>query len=149
MYMRIARERFSFRSYRHLAILHQCTFENTQIYPDLGVYHFSEVSIVFGTYPRLNATSHEAALSKYMQTAWENFVKNPLRVPGRHALPEAAVLGSLSADLRHESEAGALDRKCTLYSEIYAVTDLRCDWGLVNLEVQNLRQNPANITSPI
>lgn len=58
------------------------SFVNTQIYPDLGVYHASEIPIVFGTYPKENVTTQEVALSHSMQSAWARFAKNPMGGPG-------------------------------------------------------------------
>lgn len=58
------------------------SFVNTQGYPNLGVYHSSEISIVFGTYPKENATTQEVALSYAMQSAWARFAKNPMGGPG-------------------------------------------------------------------
>lgn len=58
------------------------SFTNTQGYPNLGVYHSSEISIVFGTYPKENATTQEVALSHAMQSAWARFAKNPMGGPG-------------------------------------------------------------------
>jgi carboxylesterase type B len=43
----------------------------------LEAYHSSEIPLVFGTYPTAGAMSQEIALSKYMQTAWANFAKDP------------------------------------------------------------------------
>ena len=58
------------------------SFVNTQGYPGLGVYHSSEISIVFGTYPTENTTTQEYALSKSMQGAWARFARNPASGPG-------------------------------------------------------------------
>ncbi|KAK4543426.1 hypothetical protein LTR36_005569 [Oleoguttula mirabilis] len=58
------------------------SFENTQLYPDLGVYHSSEISIVFGTHPVANTTTQENALSQSMMSAWARFAKNPSAGPG-------------------------------------------------------------------
>lgn len=58
------------------------SFENTQLYPDLGVYHSSEIPIVFGTHPVKNATTQENALSNSMMSAWARFAKNPAGGPG-------------------------------------------------------------------
>jgi len=59
------------------------SFPNTQIFPEAGVYHYSEIAEVFGTYPVANelgvATTQQIQLSKYMQTLWANFAKHPLR----------------------------------------------------------------------
>lgn len=58
------------------------SFANTQPYPNLGVYHASEIPIVFGTFARENATTQEIALSHAMQSAWARFAKNPMGGPG-------------------------------------------------------------------
>ncbi|KAK8090519.1 alpha/beta-hydrolase [Apiospora phragmitis] len=53
------------------------TFPNTALGDGLGVYHSSEIPIVFGSYPQANATAEEARLSAAMQTAWADFAKDP------------------------------------------------------------------------
>ena len=58
------------------------SFVNTQLYPELGVYHSSEIPLVFGTYPVANATTQEVALSASMMGAWARFAKNPKAGPG-------------------------------------------------------------------
>ncbi|KAK6431437.1 hypothetical protein LTR95_012405 [Oleoguttula sp. CCFEE 5521] len=58
------------------------SFPNTQAYPGLGVYHSSEIPIVFGTYPKTNVTTQEYALSNSMMGAWTRFAKNPAGGPG-------------------------------------------------------------------
>jgi acetylcholinesterase len=58
------------------------SFPNTQAFGDLGVYHASEIPIVFGTYPRTNVTTQEYALSTAMMGIWGRFAKNPKAGPG-------------------------------------------------------------------
>lgn len=58
------------------------SFANTQQLPGLGVYHTSEIPLVFGTYPTNGTTAQEYALSRAMQSAWATFAKNPLGGPG-------------------------------------------------------------------
>ena len=58
------------------------SFVNTQGYPELGVYHSSEIPMVFGAYLPENTTTQEYALSKSMQGAWARFAKNPMGGPG-------------------------------------------------------------------
>ncbi|KAK5691864.1 hypothetical protein LTR97_011035 [Elasticomyces elasticus] len=60
------------------------SFINTQGYPELGVYHASEIPIVFSTYEYNNAntTTQEYALSNAMRGAWARFAKNPMGGPG-------------------------------------------------------------------
>jgi carboxylesterase type B len=62
------------------------SFANTQLYPDLGVYHSSEIPIVFSTYPTENTTTQEYALSTAMRGAWARFAKNPMGGPGWNAV---------------------------------------------------------------
>lgn len=58
------------------------SFPNSQIYPSLGVFHSSEIVLVFGTYLQPNTTTQQYALSQFMQSAWAKFAKNPLGGPG-------------------------------------------------------------------
>ncbi|KAG9582865.1 alpha/beta-hydrolase, partial [Aureobasidium melanogenum] len=62
------------------------SFTNTQSYPGLGVFHSSEISIVFSTYPSVNITTQEYALSRFMRGAWAAFAKNPANGPGWNAV---------------------------------------------------------------
>ena len=61
---------------------YNASFVNTQGYPGLGVYHSSEISIVYSTYPPENVTTQEYALSSAMRGAWARFAKNPMGGPG-------------------------------------------------------------------
>jgi carboxylesterase type B len=62
------------------------SFLNTQAHPGLGVYHASEIALVFRTYNRVNTTTQEYALAQYMQSTWAKFAKNPYAGPGWNAL---------------------------------------------------------------
>lgn len=96
------------------------TFPNIRLagLPNAGVFHSSEISIVFGTYPRVNATEYERALSHYMQTAWATFAKNPQGGPGWQGVPVVASLGT-GGVLNTPTSTGALDKNCYLYREIF------------------------------
>lgn len=61
---------------------YNASFPNTELFPDAGVYHASEIDIVFGTYPTANATREQAALSQYVQGVWAGFAKGPAAGPG-------------------------------------------------------------------
>ena len=61
---------------------YNASFPNLQSFPNAGVYHASEISEVFGTYPSVNATVEQARVSKELQTVWANFAKNPETGPG-------------------------------------------------------------------
>ncbi|KAF8493264.1 Alpha/Beta hydrolase protein [Russula emetica] len=60
------------------------TFANLQPFPNLGAWHGSELSILFGTFNRSTATSAEVELSQSLQTAFANFAKNPNSSPAPH-----------------------------------------------------------------
>lgn len=66
------------------------SFTNTQLYPGIGVYHASEIPIVFSTYPTANTTTQEYALSTAMRGAWARFAKNPMGGPGWNAIGTGA-----------------------------------------------------------
>lgn len=58
------------------------SFANTQAFPNLGVFHASEIPLVFGTYPRNNVTVQEYSLSTAIMGMWSRFAKNPMGGPG-------------------------------------------------------------------
>ena len=51
---------------------HQPSFS---AFPNLGVYHSSELEFVFGTYPKAAATQQEVVLSRDMSASWIAFAK--------------------------------------------------------------------------
>ncbi|KAF1834105.1 alpha/beta-hydrolase [Decorospora gaudefroyi] len=69
---------------------YNASFINTQAYPGLGVYHASEIPIVFRTFNQANTTTQEYALSQFMQGAWARFAKNPFAGPGWNAVGTGA-----------------------------------------------------------
>lgn len=58
------------------------SFTNTQALPNLGVYHSSEIEIVYNTYSPAVVTTQEYALGQAMLSAWAKFAKNPNYGPG-------------------------------------------------------------------
>lgn len=112
------------------------TFANTQLAPGLGVYHASEIPIVWGTYPRVNATEGEARLSAAMQSSWAGFAKNPNQTqagggPGFAGVPTVGVWGNGvgvngdgSGRLNSSVSSGVLDRRCALYRPLYVAQGL-------------------------
>ncbi|EME47118.1 hypothetical protein DOTSEDRAFT_145504 [Dothistroma septosporum NZE10] len=83
------------------------SFSNTQAYSNLGVYHASEIPIVFSTYPRVNVTAQEYALSRAMRGMWATFAKNPAGGPGWNPVgsgkPGTVLVGAMS-----EAEGGLI-----------------------------------------
>ena len=102
------------------------------MFSDAGVYYTSEVGIVLGTYPPLNATVFQDALFRYMQHVWAEFARNPVNF---NAWPRGAdAIGVLGGGVRAEdgmhgsglyleilnaSQIGVLDKRCGLYRGIY------------------------------
>jgi carboxylesterase type B len=87
------------------------SFTNTQFAPNLGAYHSSEIGIVFRTFPNVDTTTQEYALTQYMQNVWARFAKNPQGGPGWDAVdvgiatdilvgPNGTEVGGLYTDCR-------------------------------------------------
>lgn len=97
-------------------------FPNNMPLPDLGSYHTTEILQVFGTYFTQNSTAQQIALSKYMQTAWANFAKDPSNGPGwvelGSATKDVANLGGNGnfgeTDITQES----IDYECPIYAAV-------------------------------
>lgn len=108
---------------------YNATFPNIQFIPgyNAGVYHSSEITLVFGTYGLQTGnggpTANEVQLSALMQKAWADFAKNPTMGPRPDwmKLPSVAVLGgpggrSSSGQLIMNSNAVRLDGRCSLFN---------------------------------
>lgn len=70
------------------------SFINTQGYPDLGVYHSSEIPMVYTTFLPENTTTQEYALSTAMRGVWARFAKNPIGGPGTYLTTLTILFGS-------------------------------------------------------
>ncbi|KAI9758888.1 MAG: hypothetical protein M4579_002772 [Chaenotheca gracillima] len=108
---------------------YNATFPNIQPYPGLGDFHSSEIPIVFGTYPTEGATAQEVGLSKFMQTAWATFVKNPASGPGWSRvglLPgkDLANIGSNGATGETIISELPLDKRCAIFDPLYLLEGL-------------------------
>jgi carboxylesterase type B len=116
------------------------TFPNLQTFPNGGVFHASEIDLIFGTYGKLpTATSRqpsppqEVALSELMQGAWAKFAKNPAGGPGWGKVGVAhsgrplnasepvdlGVLGGVSTSRVDVVSRKGVDAKCAMYVPIY------------------------------
>ncbi|KEF55875.1 uncharacterized protein A1O9_07455 [Exophiala aquamarina CBS 119918] len=91
-----------------------------EAYPELGVYHASEIALIFGTYPRENSTETEARLSRSMQKQFADFVKDPVQGPGWNQWPDVAVL-SVSEDdaVTTVENVRELDEVCIAWDSLY------------------------------
>lgn len=103
------------------------SFPDTQLFPGGGVFHGSDIFIVFGTYTYYNiaATAQEYALSQFMQGAWAQFANNPTLGPGWNRLGtfdgfHLAALGSDGSSGVTLIPQAEVDARCELYKPIYA-----------------------------
>jgi len=89
------------------------------LFPGSGVYHASEISLVFGTY-RFNPshTPFEQKLSNYMMGAWAGFAKHPMQGPGWAQLPMVANLGT-NGTVEKSVPSATIDTRCALFDPIY------------------------------
>ncbi len=91
-----------------------------QQWPDLGVYHASELPLLFGTYFREHSTEVEARLSASMQKQFADFVKDPQAGPGWAQWPEVGVLSVSETDAVTTTEyVRELDAVCSQYDLLY------------------------------
>ncbi|EXJ78651.1 hypothetical protein A1O1_09052 [Capronia coronata CBS 617.96] len=109
---------------------YNATFPNIQLagFPTAGVFHSSEIPLVWGTYPRVNATEDERALSQYLQTSWATFARNPSGGPGWAGVPIVADLGT-GGVLNTLVSAGDLDQRCALYRLVFEATGVAAPGG--------------------
>lgn len=122
------------------------SFPNTQGFPGAGVYHSSEIGLVFQTYPGgpvnnltagptgitptdVPATAQEYALGRYMGAAWAAFAKDPAGGPGWNMLGTFAADGDLGA-LGTNGTSGvtviqqaSVDGACPLIRPAYGAVD--------------------------
>lgn len=100
---------------------YNATFSNIQPFPNLGVYHTSEIPIVFGSVPPI--TAQEYALSDYMQTAWAKFAKDPYTGPGWPRYNASlGVLGANGTSGVTVVDPTTVDFRCSIYQIAYDYT---------------------------
>lgn len=111
------------RGYSVHRYLFNASFPNAALFPDPGVYHTTEIPEVWGTYTRKGATKQQVQLSKYMQTEWANFAKNPTAGP-KGGWPELSAVGNvqnLGGDGINGGKtikATSIDQSCALFEPI-------------------------------
>jgi carboxylesterase type B len=117
------------------------TFPNLQTFTNAGVYHASEIDLIFGTHgklprasSRIPSTPQENALSEFMQGAWAKFAKNPSGGPGWSKVGSAhagrplngsepedlGVLGGPASSGVHVVSRKQIDAKCAMYVPLYS-----------------------------
>ncbi|KAI9717837.1 MAG: hypothetical protein M1828_007076 [Chrysothrix sp. TS-e1954] len=126
--------------------LFNATFPNTQSFGALGVFHSSEIQLVFQTYPggpvnaltptklngiipsNVSANAAEYALAKTMNTAWATFAKNPQGGPGWNELGtfdgnDLGVLGAYGSSGVTMINAVDVDERCSVYFPLFKSVD--------------------------
>ncbi|KAL0577491.1 hypothetical protein V5O48_004476, partial [Marasmius crinis-equi] len=76
-------------------------FPDLQLFPDAGAWHSSELELIFGTFNRTTSSESKATLSKSLQTAIANFIKDPTHSPApnwNQYDPNGRTLAELSFD---------------------------------------------------
>jgi hypothetical protein len=106
-------------------------------YPGLGVYHASDVALVFGTFRRdENTTQAEIEFSRSFQKQFADFVKDPVRGPGWAAWPVVGVLGNdEQGAVTREVDGVVFDEVCQYYDPIY----LAALPALAQMDLQGLK----------
>ncbi|KAK2793459.1 hypothetical protein FQN50_010003 [Emmonsiellopsis sp. PD_5] len=112
---------------------YNASFANMQPIEGSGVYHSSEIELVFGTFPEEGRTEFQVELGREMQRAWADFAKEPDRGPGWEGVPQVAVLGggvrAGEGDGDGDGDGGrevvrvvgseVLDSRCRLFQGLY------------------------------
>jgi acetylcholinesterase len=104
------------------------TFPNLQTFPKAGVFHSSEIRLVFGTYAegsKAPSPPEEVALSEFIQGAWARFAKDPWSGPGWTAVGNSPS-GNDLGDIGSYGETGVrmirasdVDKRCGIYTPLY------------------------------
>lgn len=96
------------------------SFANTQYLPGLGVFHASEIPIIYGTYADASISTQQNALSRAMRSAWAMFARNPNYGPGWNPVGTGAAgtvlvgtdsnaTGGILTDSTGATESGSFD----------------------------------------
>lgn len=109
---------------------YNASFPNTQLFPNAGVYHASEIPSVFGTYPVDGATLWQEEVAMEMMGIWAEFAKNPEAGVGWGQVPEIGVLGGGARAEEGEGGKGDgllvevidvedVDQRCAIWDVVY------------------------------
>ncbi|KAK2743355.1 hypothetical protein FQN55_007290 [Onygenales sp. PD_40] len=110
---------------------YNASFANIQPIEGSGVYHASEIELVFGTFSEEGRTEFQVELGREMQRAWADFAKEPDRGPGWEGVPQIAVLGggARAGEGDEDGDRGrevvrvvdskVLDSRCKLFQGLY------------------------------
>lgn len=92
---------------------------------ELGAVHGSDTSMIWGTYPREGATDQQIELSRYLQEAWADFVKDPSgKGPGWELVTlegdNIACVGCNGTIEAMVLESADVDSRCALYEPFFS-----------------------------
>ncbi|KAL5342255.1 putative carboxylesterase hlo [Aspergillus crustosus] len=112
--------------------IYNASFPNTEYFAGAGAYHSGELGSVFGTYRTENVTEFQKELSRTMQKAYGDFVKDPAAGPGWAQHPAVGIFGDgvtpyVSDEGKRalsEVSSEAVDSRCPLYYSVYAANSL-------------------------
>ncbi|WQF80507.1 Putative carboxylesterase, type B, carboxylesterase type B, carboxylesterase type B, active [Colletotrichum destructivum] len=90
----------------------------------LGASHGSDTRMIWGTYPREGATDRQISLSRYLQTIWAGFVKDPLRNgPGWEKVDvdgnDIACIGCVGSETMTLIDSATVDGRCAFYAPFF------------------------------
>lgn len=85
------------------------------------MYHGEDLKLVFGTYDAANTTTQEYALSRFLQSTWARFAKNPAAGPGWNQIGTGAKGKVLTGAIDQVSGGVYLDRNAVV---------VKGDWDL-------------------
>ncbi|KAK7178437.1 para-nitrobenzyl esterase (carboxylesterase) [Paraphaeosphaeria sporulosa] len=102
------------------------SFPNTQPFLGAGVWHTSEISLIFGTYSRDDLTSsQQVRLSRIFQRSWASFAKDPYSGPGwasvGSTLNDLEALGADGTAWGQSIDKNHVDKVCEVYSGVIKV----------------------------
>ncbi|KZL87949.1 para-nitrobenzyl esterase [Colletotrichum incanum] len=91
---------------------------------ELGASHGSDTSMIWGTYPREEATDRQVGMSRYLQAMWASFVKEPSK--NGLGWEEVSVEGDNIACIGCEDgedmilvDSAAVDGHCAIYNSFF------------------------------
>ncbi|KAM5470040.1 hypothetical protein MauCBS54593_003923 [Microsporum audouinii] len=88
-------------------------------YPELGVYHTSDIAYVFGTQVLRNP---KEANMLWLQKLWADFVKNPHAGPGWKQYPSVGLLKGGEDSTINTEDVRKLDPVCKVWDKLYSLT---------------------------
>ncbi|KFY01167.1 hypothetical protein V490_01048 [Pseudogymnoascus sp. VKM F-3557] len=117
----------AWRYYHNISFPNIYLNDDPNTYPKFRAFHTGDLSLIWGTYPRENATLVEVGLSKTIQAAWAGFVKDPWgKGPGWDRVDSngkgLACFGCDGGTGFTLIDEAQVDARCPLYQFLYDTT---------------------------